>query len=88
MKIFQMNDCDWMAGEDLESVTADYLENYTGGQTAEEAFEDAPFELPDEALDRLRFREEDGVRRTFREQLAFLIEGGQRFPCFFASTEC
>ncbi len=33
------------------------------------------------------YDEEDGTGRTFREQLALVIEGGQKFPQFFASAE-
>lgn len=86
IKIFQMNDCDWMAGETLGGCIAEYALNYDGHIDREE-FE--PCEVPDAKLDRLSFDYdgEDSVDRTFRQQLQFMIERGDKFPTFFASTE-
>lgn len=87
-RVFQMNDCDWMAGESLEACKAEYLKNYWGGSTGreDEAFED-PSEIPAEAMDRMKFCDDDGSKRTFREELDRLVALGLEFPRFFASTE-
>jgi hypothetical protein len=86
MKIFAMNDCDWMAGEDLESCIQKYLADYAGSQSRDDALDDAR-ELSGKEMDRLKFCDEDGTKRTFREQLDLMVAAGEQFPTFFASTE-
>lgn len=89
IKIFSLNEFDWWAGADLESVKNAYLEET--GLDAEEAFEDdTPEELSDADLDRLRFHYDlDDRSKTisFREQLEDMVRSGMSFPCFFGSTE-
>ena len=90
MKIFSMNDCDWMAAETLEEAKAAYLaECWSGtGELDEDAFDD-PDEISAAQYDGLLFSDEDGTKRTFREQLQRMMESGrEKFPTFFASTEC
>ena len=89
MKVFQMNDCDWMAGETLEECKAEYLSGFWHGATEEDAFDD-PRELTDAEMDKKIFVDNEAepeVRRTFREQLAHIIAKGETFPTFFASSE-
>jgi len=88
MKVFSMNDCDWMAGETLESCMAEYRANFSGNYEwpDDEIFED-PHEVPDEKMDAMKFHADDGETLTFREELPRLIERGVSFPTFFASTE-
>ena len=86
VKIFAMNDCDWMAGYDLESVTLAYAKLFDcSGEV------DDPHELTAEEMDRFRFDDGDTEDMdewpTFTEALAKLVADGQKFPCFFASTE-
>lgn len=87
IKIFKLNDCDWWAGSDLESVKADYLK--TTGETELDDTFDEPYELSDALMERLKFRRDDDnhTEVTFKEELARQIAEGQEFPCFFASTE-
>ena len=88
MKIYRMNDCDWCAGEDLESVKKFYMKYC--GLDEDEAF-DGLRELTEEEMDRLIFYDnncyKDDSHRTFREELQRLIDLNQKFPLFFASTE-
>lgn len=96
IKVFQLNEFDWWAGENLESVKADYVsENGLGDDESDRPFVD-PHELSDADMDRLHFVDgdepinEDGTRggkKTFREELALMVMRGDSFPCFFASTE-
>ena len=90
MTIYAMNDCDWMAGESLESVKTLYLAENAGGLPEDEAL-DEPHELNDHEMDRLRFHDDDAENpddyRTFRQELNRRIANGDKFPCFFASTE-
>lgn len=88
IKIFAMNDCDWMAAETSEDAVREYKENFSGGD-----FDDSgPVELSDAEMDRLVFREDEEDGSTvedisFREKLNRMIAAGETFPCFFASTE-
>lgn len=85
MRIFSMNDCDWMAAQTLEEAKAAYLKDSYGGKD-EHAFDD-PAEITEKQYDGLMFRDDDGENRTFRQQLERMIERGDTFPAFFASTE-
>ncbi len=85
VKVFAMNDCDWWAAETLDEAKTAYLDQ-TGMTEADGPFDD-PYELDAKAMDRLRFSDNDGAVRTFREQLERMLASGQKFPAFFASTE-
>ena len=92
MKIFKLNDCDWYAAEDMESAIQQIM--HDTGNTREDCVDYSAHELTDEEMDRLRFmddREGDpesaGTSRSFREQLALMVERGETFPCPFATTE-
>lgn len=86
IKVFQLNDCDWWAGSDLESVKAAYLAET--GVDQDEAF-DEPYELSEAQIERLKFRRDDDnhTEATFKEELERMVAEGQKFPCFSASTE-
>ena len=55
MKIFAMNQCDWMAAENLESAAAAYLKDYASDYDPE----CDPHELTDEDMDRMRFHDDE-----------------------------
>lgn len=90
ISVFAMNDCDWMAGEDAQSVRDEYNENYGGDDG--ECIEEPLVAMTDEELEATPFRDDDGngnpVKTTFKAVIDKLIADGQKFPCFFASTEC
>jgi hypothetical protein len=85
MKIFAMNDYDWMAGENLEAATAEYLKTYGG----DSGMLDEPHELTDAEMDRLILHDGDEEQPdcSFREGLQAMIAQGTQFPILFASTE-
>jgi hypothetical protein len=91
IRVFQLNDYEWWAGADLESVKT---ARQTGCGEEDDIF-DEPHELSDAAMDRLLFtyyeddyeREENKRTRTFRQELDRAIAEGQTFPCEFAGTE-
>jgi hypothetical protein len=97
IKVFRMNDWDWWAGE-TESVTiAAYLEerDFFEGELPTDAVKD-PRELSDEEMETLKFVDGDdpinadgtpGGTLTFRAALDQMISRGDKFPCYFASTE-
>ena len=83
IKVFNMNDCDWWAGEDAESVKAAFLAVNEVEPT------DDPIEPTEVSPEKMRTMEfVDGHdKRTFAEELDRLIAEAHEFPCFFASTE-
>ncbi len=89
IKIYQMNDCDWVAAENLQDAKKALSECI--GDDADELVED-PFELSDEQMNKLKFVDdlydrENSDERTFKEQLEIMITNGEKFPCMFASSE-
>ncbi len=93
MKIFKLNDCDWYAAEDMESAIQQIM--YDTDNTREDCVDSSAHELTDDEMDRLQFVDDGGVideeaedgSRSFRGQLAVMIERGDSFPCLFATTE-
>lgn len=85
MKIYAMNDCDWVAAESLDEAIAFYKEWVNDD---DECLED-PGEVIDSEMDRLIFTDEDyHTKRTFREELVLLEANPEvKFPLLFASTE-
>lgn len=87
MKVFAINDCEWWAGPDIESVKAGFI---AAGYGDESSFDD-PHEVPDPEMKRLTFvddiSDENSPKSTFREHLDLMVAQGVEFPCFFASTE-
>ena len=85
IKIYQINDCDWVAASSLE-------EAYT--YACKHCDEDPDYfdkdeitELTSEDMDRLTFIGDDERKLTFREELRVLIDKKEKMPTFFASTE-
>lgn len=85
IKVFQLDDCDWWAGENLPDVIAE-ARKQCGPDTYEDAETDA-VEMSDEAMRTLQFVDEDGTKRTFAEELQRMIDAGDTLPSLFASTE-
>lgn len=88
IKIFRLNDYDWVAAKTLEEAIACYKKAY--GE-CDDCIDD-PWELGDEELDRVQFNWTDDNDRfvekmSFRAALTKMIENGDSFPCHFASTE-
>jgi hypothetical protein len=96
IKVFRLNDCDWFAGENLESCIkcffSEYLTEEDTPENREEYLCDTE-ELDDSQLDVLKFHDLEGdwgpanTQYTFREALTHMQAAGDKFPCFFASTE-
>ena len=86
MKVFNVDENDWYAGETREEVEA-YAQEHADMQGEELGI----IELTPEDMTTLRFfmddddDEEDSI--TFQERLDELIKEGQKFPCFFATSE-
>lgn len=94
VKVFQINEDDWYAGDcSKEEILTAYMED--NGCSLEEATGyDAtyPIELTEDQLHNIKFKEEldNGAYNiySFRERLDSLISAGSSFPCFFASLTC
>jgi len=94
--IFDMNDYDWWAGETKEECMEAMQEfsGYAKEEMQEMIDSGYPEKVSSKQMDNLTYVDSDNfdesgecVKRTFREQLDFLIKEGTKFPCFFASTE-
>ena len=88
IKIFKMNESDWVAGENIKKCKK-FLCNLV--ELPEDEVIDEPYELSKEEIEKLIFIEDindkNSVKRTFKEELELLIKKGEEFPCFFAATE-
>jgi len=86
MKVFNVDENDWYAGETREEVEA-YAQEHADMQGEELGI----IELTPEDMETLRFYidededEEDSI--TFQERLDELIRMDEKFPCFFATSE-
>jgi len=83
IKIFAVNDYEYIAGHDQQSCLEWYIDECNLGAYEFEARRDI-VELTDEEMDELTFQDDDGTERSFREQLALLISRGETFPMYFA----
>jgi len=91
-----MNDIDWWAGENAEECM-DAMAEFSGyaKEEMEEMINDGyPEEVLSKQMDKLTYMDSDNfdgsgecVKRSFKDQLNFLIKEETKFPCFFASTE-
>jgi len=102
MNIYQMNDCDWYAAETLDEAKLCMAKMVANGEVTpafEKEFLDNPRWIDDAEMDSLKFCEEYDERTdyaneldyrrkvSFREKLRQMIDAGEKFPTFFASTE-
>jgi hypothetical protein len=101
VKVYEMNDCEWMAAASPLEAAIGYAENMS--MSLDRVVQDdlidikdgCPRELSVKEMRRLKFHDEDdegfgkpGYKpRSFREQLNKLITEGAKFPRYFASTE-
>lgn len=95
IRVFQMNDMEWWAGEGTpEEMLAAYMAET--GVSREEATDDPdglPSPLTDEEMESEMMVETDdddqptGRKTSFRAVLDGMIASGQKFPCLFACTE-
>lgn len=71
MKIFKMNDSDWVAAENLESAIQCMADQFSEGEVTEmfkDEFIDNPHELTDEAMDTLKLTDEDAQQEACEDQ--------------------
>lgn len=97
MKIWKMNDSDWVAAVGLESAKKALADLLCDGKIEDVGeYLDEPRELTEAEYDQLKFSDfepgddeygQPGATRTFREQLNRMIEAGEEFPCSFASSD-
>ena len=89
MKIFKMNEFDWVAAETLEEATKCLAENLSNGIVDDDfknEFIDSPHELDDLDMQRLKFGEGMPIPKiTFKAELEKRIKNGEDFPQHFAS---
>ena len=85
-KVFRLNDYDWWAGNDIESVKIAYKKET--GMSDDEAF-DCPKELTQEEMKSHEFYPDCDTSRKiqFKTALRKMVRDKKRFPRFFATTE-
>ena len=95
IKVFQVNDYEWWAGADLESIKAAYREHYQHGIDPDDPDDGFyhPREMTDQEMETKIITYEDVAGEnecssTFRHRLNELIALKVTFPCYFAGTEC
>ena len=87
MKVFRMNDYDWWADETLEKAIANYRADQLTMVNEDDIDTSDAYEVSDEAMEALRYHDDNGPTWSFREELNRRIAAGEPFPCLFASTE-
>jgi len=85
IKVFRLNDYEYWAGENLETVKAEYLRQT--GVPENEAFDDPEEITPDEMATRPLMDDGDSTIKTFADGLAGMLRDGTKVPCYFAGTE-
>lgn len=94
LKVWQVTESEWFAAATAEDAVKAYQEYakgcYGDGTLAYQEQEELRREFGEPGLsdmDRLKFTDEDGTVRTFREELDRRIADGDDFPAFFATSE-
>lgn len=94
IKIYQMNDYDWFAGENAADCISKWCNEYeyTEADYADEYSDNGKFPRPltDAEMDRLvvvSVDENDAPDMSFRSALDIMTRRGDSFPAMFASTE-
>lgn len=91
LKIWQVTDAEWFAAVSTEEALkayAEYAEGCYGKDSDEWKTLLEEFGEPVASdMDRLRFTDDNGESRTFREELTRRIADGDEFPQFFATSE-
>ena len=89
IKIFQINDYDWVAAETIDEAIACACSTFNLSE--EEVYdESAAGELSEEKLDEYKYYltdDTDGPSRTFKQELESRINDKQEFPQVFATSE-
>ena len=83
IKIFNVDDYEWWAGESLGAVRKSVRGQYGYG----EDYLDDVYEISKQDMKRFKFYDEDGSVRTFKAVLKRLIKSGCQFPCVFAVSD-
>lgn len=88
IKVFQLNDYEWWAGESLADCIAAAREELGKGSYCDA--EDEGVQVSNESMRKLTVHlDEDrqGEPVTFEARLASMVADGEKFPQLFASTE-
>jgi hypothetical protein len=87
IKIFGMNDCDWVAARTIEEAR-DFYRTFVGKAAFEEYEEEGCEPHEEQRINNLPYTDDEHPQPiTFAEQLQRMIASGEQFPAFFATTE-
>jgi hypothetical protein len=89
IKVFRVNDYEWWAGADLESIRTAYKDHTGIDPDSDEGF-DSPREITEAGMSKIVICDDgpEKIEQTFRQYLDEMIALNKPFPCFFAGTEC
>jgi len=86
MKVFRINDYEWYAAETMEQAIDCCVKLCGVGR--EEAYDESiAHELTKDEMEKYTYQEDDGVTRTFAQEIQLMIDSDVEFPCFFAGTD-
>lgn len=84
IKVFQLDDIEWWAGESLEACIK--AARAVCGAECYPGAEEEGSEVSEDDMRKLTVRDGDAAT-TFAEQVQFLIKSGTVFPCLFAAAD-
>jgi len=94
VRVFKLNQADWYAAETIEEAIQCAADHWCGGSLMElivSGMVEDPGELKDAEMDSLKHHGDEDNRLdpplSFSLWLKAMIAKGEKFPCFFASSE-
>ena len=96
IKVFKLNEYDYVAAETMEDAKKCLAESISNGvvdQDFEDEYIDSPHELTEIEMDKMKLSDLDDPNKkddpapTFKQALQDMIESGETFPTYFASSE-
>lgn len=85
MHVYRMNEDEYWMGRTLSATIAAYKDMC--GPDILDFYDEAPLQLDEQSMQHMRYRDEEGISRSFAEELAQRIAAGCTMECPFAGTE-
>lgn len=90
INIYAMNDCDWYAAESKDAAILCMMATLSETDV-HKFFDDYSIDVKkldrDDLLDNWFIEENQEIKKTYRFKLKEMVDAGEKFPCFFATTE-
>lgn len=85
MHVYRLNEDEYWMGRSLSAAVAAYKDMC--GPDILDFYDEKPSQLSEESMQTMTIVSDDGVRRTFAEELAMRVAEGCLMECPFAGTE-